>query len=341
MNQRALGDTGILVSELGLGSSALSGGLFNRDHTESLAVLQAAYDSGITFFDTGENYGLGLHEKLIGRAFGRCRDKVVIATKGGLQLSRFGRLGIHLRPILVPFRGLLKRRRRALGLLRDSQKSYRFDAQHMRRACEGSLRRLNTDYVDLYQFYNVTDSALARDDLFEVMGRLKEEGKIRAGGATIIKIHTAFDTLRHEGMQTIQVPLSVFDQVTVKQFLPTASSRGVTVIGRSPLGAGMLTDDLGFVKAMESSHISEGQLAERKATAAKLRELLEEGETLAQFALKYALAQKGVSSVLFSAATRSQLTEDLASVGQSPLSAERMRAAEAMVPAPPESTVPA
>ena len=334
MNRRAFGGTGITVSELGLGSSPLGGGLFYRDDKEALAVLDAACDAGITYFDTAENYGLGLHEKLFGQAFRHRRDRVVIASKGGLELSALGELGIHLRPLLKPMRGLLKGRRRALGLLRDSQKKYRFDPAHTRRALEGTLRRLNSDYVDVYQFFNVTESALEDDALFEVMERFKEEGKIRFGGATVIKIATAFPALQHPKIDVIQVPLSILDQVTVKHFLPHAREREIAVVGRSPLGGGILTDARGHLKIMESSHITEEQLASRRATAGSVRALVGEGATLAQFALRYAIQQEGVATVLFSVANRRELAENLGALARPPLSAEQILAAEALVPPP-------
>jgi len=153
MNHRNFGSTDLVVSELGLGSSALGGGVFYRDDREARSVLDMAYDAGITFYDTSEMYGMGRHEEIIGRVFRTNRDKVVIATKGGIRLKPLGRLTLPLRPLVKPVRGLLQRRRRALGMLRDGQKRYSLARKDLRRSLEASLRRLKSDYVDLFQFF--------------------------------------------------------------------------------------------------------------------------------------------------------------------------------------------
>ena len=196
MIYKKLGKSGITVSSLGLGGSTLGGGLYFRDESEMLRIIDAACDAGVNFFDTSSSYGRGNSEKIIGKALARRRDKVVIATKGGATMSRLGGLALDLRPILLPLRPILRRFRRKLNVIREHHKAYSHTPDSMRRHLEGSLRRLRTDYVDLYQFYNVTESALQRDDLFDVMMRFKEEGKIRACGLTVIFPDPIFDALR-------------------------------------------------------------------------------------------------------------------------------------------------
>lgn len=324
MKYRRFGATDLTVSELSLGSSALGGGIFYRDDKEALRVLRMAYDAGITFYDTAENYGMGRHEELIGQAFKTFREKVVITSKGGLLMTQFGRLVMHLRPMLIPVRSLLQHRRRALGKFRDSQKKYSFAPSHMRRSLEGSLCRLKTDYIDVYQFFNVTESTLERDDLFDVMDRFKEEGKIRYAGVTVLKANPAFASLQQERMDSIQVPVSLIDPMVVHRFLPLARARNLAVIGRSPLGQGFLTDATGHVKAIESRHLTDQDLADRKTAADRMRFLVTDGRTLAQAALQYALQLDGVSVVLFSVANYEQLSEDLGALESTPLTAREL-----------------
>jgi aryl-alcohol dehydrogenase-like predicted oxidoreductase len=331
MKQRPFGQTGITVSELGLGTSPLGGGIFYRDDKEALAVLRAAFDAGITYFDTAENYGTGQHEVLLGQVFGRCRDQVVIASKGGLQMTPLGEIMLATRALLGPFKNFLKKQRRAIGLIRDSQKRYSFHPDHLRRSLEGTLQRLNSDYVDVYQFFNATDNTFERDDVFDIMDRFKQEGKIRFSGATVISLDHAIHGLRHQAMDVIQVPVSLLDQKSVHSFVPLAEERTIALVGRSPLAGGFLTSATGHIKAIESSFVSNEGLAVRRQKAEQLRALVGEDKTLSQFALQYALQVKGVSTVLFSAANRDQLTEDLKALEAAPLRAEEIQTAEQIV----------
>ncbi|SLN61876.1 aldo/keto reductase [Oceanibacterium hippocampi] len=335
MKQRPFGNTGISVSELALGTSPLGGGIFYRDDREALAVLQAAHDAGINYFDTGESYGNGLHEELLGQAFGTCRDRVVIASKGGIRMTALGKFLLKIRPLMAPAKGLLQRHRRAIGIFRDRHKRYTFRPEDVRTSLEGTLRRLKSDYVDVYQYYNASESLFARDDAFDVMERFKAEGKIRFGGATVVKIDTAFAGLRHQAMDCIQVPVNFLEQVAVQRFLPLAMESGVAVIGRSPLASGFLTDTTGHIKATESSHISAQQIAARRAQAEEARALVGNGRSVAEFALRYALQVAGVSTVLFSVVNREQLAADLKALDGAPLSQDEIRAAERIAPLPP------
>lgn len=311
MNYRNFGSTDLVVSELGLGSSALGGGVFYRDDSEARRILDMAYDAGITFYDTSEVYGMGRHEEMIGQAFRVNRDKVVIATKGGYLVKPLGRLTLPLRPLLKPLRGLLQRRRRALGLLRDRQKSYSRVREDLRRSLEGSLRRLKSDYVDVFQFFAIAASVFVEDDVYDTLDRFREEGKIRSGGATILRVDLAFKSLSQSRLESLQLAVSMLDPVAARRFLPLARDRNLAVIGRSPLAQGFLTDTAGHVKANESFVFTEEELDRRRSVADRLRFLVNEQRTLSQAALRYALQLEGISTVLFAAANRNQLTENL------------------------------
>jgi aryl-alcohol dehydrogenase-like predicted oxidoreductase len=324
MKYRRFGATDLVVSELGLGSSALGGGLFYRNEKEARRVLDAAYDAGITFYDTSERYGFGRHEEIIGQAFHANRDKVVIATKGGILPKAFGRLTMPLRPLLTPVRGMLRRRRRALGLLRDRQKIYSRSDEDLRRSLEGSLRRLDCDYVDLFQFSAVTTSAFEQDDVYDTLDRLKDEGKIRYGGATILRVNLAFNSLPQMRLDSIQLAVSMLDPVAAQRFVPLARDRSLAVIGRSALGQGFLTGAAGHVKAMESFIYTEAELIRRRSVADSLRFLVNDQRTLSQAALQYMLQLDGVSTTLFAAENCVQLAENLGALEAPSLSSEEL-----------------
>jgi len=109
---RKLGKSGLTVSVLGLGGSTFGGGLYFRDESAMLRIIDVACDAGINFFDTSNSYGRGNSERVIGKALARRRDKAVIATKGGMTMSRLGGLAMDLRPILLPLRPILRPFRR-------------------------------------------------------------------------------------------------------------------------------------------------------------------------------------------------------------------------------------
>jgi aryl-alcohol dehydrogenase-like predicted oxidoreductase len=158
MKYRQLGDTGITVSAVGFGNWTVSTGWWGIDDDDfARRLTRQAYDLGITFFDTADTYGNGKGETLLAEALGDVRDKIVIATKGGYDWYTHG-----------------NERRGQKEIPQDWSSAY------IRKAVEGSLTRLRTDHIDVYQLHNTKMDALQRDDLFAELDRLKEEGKIGA-----------------------------------------------------------------------------------------------------------------------------------------------------------------
>ena len=202
----------------------------------------------------------------------------------------------------------------------------------MRRHLEGSLRRLRTDYVDLYQFYNVTESALQRDDLFDVMVRFKEEGKIRACGLTVIFPDPIFQALRFEELESVQFAISLLDRDAARKILPLTIERNIGVIARSPLAQGFLTESDGHVMGYETSHSSMDQLQTRAAQGRKLRVLAGEHRTIAQAALRYCLQLDGVSTTIFSVTSRAELDENLGALDCPALTDEELALVEELAP---------
>jgi aryl-alcohol dehydrogenase-like predicted oxidoreductase len=335
MIYRKLGRTHIMVSALGLGGSTFGGGLYFRDEAAMLRVVDTALEAGITFFDTSNSYGEGASEALFGKALRTRRSAVVLATKGGLNMSRFGRLAMAARPLLMPLRPVLRHFRRELNVMRDGQKSYSYTPAEMRRNLEGSLRRLQTDYVDLYQFYNVSASTVERDDLFDVMLRFKDEGKVRACGLTVVFPDPLEKALRYEALESIQLAANMLDHAVLRTIIPRAAARGVGVIARSPLAQGLLTNAEGHVMAFETSHRSLTELQGRRRQAEALRILQRPGRTLAQAALRYVLQHEGVSTVLFSVTSEAQLTENLGALECGDLEPQELAVVERSAAAAP------
>src|SRR6266550_2687499 len=166
MQHRDLGRTGIRVSAIGFGAWAIGGaagasgtplGWGRTSDDESLAAIRRARELGVTFFDTADSYGFGRSESLLGIVLSRYRQDVVIATKVGVVRTGTG------------------------ALKKD------FSRQHIFHAVDGSLKRLRTDYIDLYQMHNPTIEELRRDEIQDAMERLQDAGKIRFWGVSVSK----------------------------------------------------------------------------------------------------------------------------------------------------------
>ena len=311
MQYRSLGETPLQVSEIGFGCSALGGGLFGPGTRGALDLVARCLEAGVTFFDTADTYSLGNSERILGRALRGRRSRVVISTKGGGTWNKLDKALLHSRPVLRPFRKLLGGARRSIKLAHARRKHYDYSPEHLVRAVEGSLRRLGTDYIDLYQLYNPTVKDLTEFEASETLDRLKAAGKILHYGVTAYGLEDAFAALKHPSIETIQLSISLVDQSACGEFLAQARERGVAVIAASPLGEGLLTNTVGITKADESSHHTAAQLELRRARAAACVKWVRPDRTLAQTAMRFALALEGVSLALPSAVTIAQLDEDL------------------------------
>ena len=314
MRYRSLGESGLTVSELGFGCSALGGGLFGPDTRGAMDLIARCLDAGVTFFDTSDTYSLGNSEKILGRAIRGQRARLVIATKGGGTWSPVDKALLRSRPLLRPFRKALGGARRSIKLAHARRKHYDFSPEHIVRAVEGSLRRLGTDYIDLYQLYNPTVQDLVEFECSETLDQLKTAGKILHYGVTVYELKDAFAALRHPSIESIQLSMSLVDQSGCGEFLAQARARGVGVIASSALGEGLLTNTVGVTKADESSHHTAEQLQRRRALAAAAVKWVRPDRTLAQTALRFALALDGVSLALHSAVSLAQLNENLAAL---------------------------
>src|SRR3989338_3843598 len=216
MNYRQLGATGLKVSEIGFGGWGI-GGVANgavaygpTDDRESVDALQRAFDLGINFYDTSDVYGYGHSEALIGAVFKRVRTKVTIASK--------------------------------VGFLRaDGPQD--FSSRHIRTAIEQSLRRLQTDYIDLYQLHSPPIMLLESDvGIMHTLESLRKEGKIRALGISVRSPDDGLIAIRKFGFKCVQVNFSLLDQRAVEnELMELCKARNVGLICRTPLCFGFLS----------------------------------------------------------------------------------------------------
>ncbi len=220
MEKRVLGRSGIQVSPMGLGCWAIGGqfyednkidGYGNTDDKESIAAVHAAIDLGINFIDTSDSYGIGHSEELLGEALAGRRDQVIIATK-------FGHFGSEATKTI---------------------QGYCVDPSYIERACDASLRRLKTDYLDLYQLH-VWEIGLSEiDSVTDTLDRLVSKGKIRTYAWSTDLIGGAKIFSEKENCSAINHALNVFEDSD--EMLRLCEERNLASINRSPLAMGLLS----------------------------------------------------------------------------------------------------
>jgi aryl-alcohol dehydrogenase-like predicted oxidoreductase len=243
------GKTGMHLSKIGFGGSRIGGVFADRNsHKEALVVLRKALDSGITFYDTANIYSQGESESLIGAAFRGRRDQVILATKGGFCLPARGNVVRRIKPLVRPIVQALGLKRTQLPSGISGTLVQDFSASHLTKALEGSLKRLRTDYIDLYQLHSPRAPFLQSGNFgesLEALERLKAQGKLRFYGiATEVPEDVPF-CLSAPGISSIQLGFGLLDLEALDQgILAAAEARGLGIVARGCFGGGLLKDDL-------------------------------------------------------------------------------------------------
>jgi aryl-alcohol dehydrogenase-like predicted oxidoreductase len=277
MRKRKLGKSGLEVSALGFGCMGMS---FSygppKDKQEMTAVLRAAVELGITFFDTAEVYGPLLNEELVGEALAEFRGQIVIATKFGFDLS----------PGLDP-RGM-----RGLPGLNSRP-------EHIRQAVEGSLKRLRVESIDLLYQHRV-DPDVPIEDVAGAVKELIQQGKVKHFGLSEAGVQTIRRAHAVQPLTALQSEYSLWTRTPEKEVIPTLEDLGIGLVPYSPLGKGFLTGKIDanarFDKTDFRSSLPRFTPEALEANQALVDLLARIGErkkaTVAQIALAWILAQK-------------------------------------------------
>jgi len=322
MQARKLGWTNLEVSPLGLGCWAIGGptqfrgsqfGWGQIDEDEAIRAIHVALDGGITFLDTADIYGTGQSERIVGQALAGRRDRVLVATKFGLTFDEYS------------------------GNMtgRDAGPAY------IKQACEASLRRLGTDYIDLYQFHVGNYDPAAVDPVLETLDELVAEGKIR---------YYAWGT-EPEGVKRFvergHCPATQFGLNMLTMFFPEADrmlsfceEHDLLAILNGPLGKGLLTGKFdgatrfpeGDLRRQRGWDVREGTVGKGRRVVEQLREILtSDGRTVAQAALGALWARSERCLPIPGFKTVAQVRENVGALHHGPLSPEQMHAVAEVV----------
>jgi aryl-alcohol dehydrogenase-like predicted oxidoreductase len=324
MRYRSFGKTDLTTSEVGFGCARIGGIFQDSSRAEIVALLQRAADDGITFFDTADMYTHGESERLVGEAFHGRRDRVVIATKFGYGVPSQKLLIGRLKPLLKPVVSRLRlRMRRVHASVRGGTAGPQdFSPAAIIRAAENSLRRLRTDYIDVYQLHDPSVQVLERGEFIEPLERLRQQGKIRYWGVAGQSADEALAGLAHPTLDCIQIGLSVLEQAALDAAIPQAAERGRGVIARQVLASGLLTRKLDSLR-LEEIDVETEVAARKRDQLAVFASLAERaGRNRVEMALQFALAYQEVSVVLLGISRSSQLDASLQALQAAELTAE-------------------
>ena len=306
MHDRALGRTGIEISEIGFGAWAIGGDAWGPvEDANSIRAMERALDLGVNFIDTADVYGTGHSEELVAKVIQGRRDRVVVATKGGL-------MGHH----------------------RDPKGEPVYDRpEKVIHAFEQSLRRLGTDYIDVYFDHIWWNDPRETDAFLTAFAQLKQEGRVRAVGVSTDdpEYVRAFD--RDGTLDVVQVEYSVLNRAAEHGILPYCLERGIGVVVRGPLQKGLLTG-----KFTSASTFPEGDVRHGWPRDAWYREQLEKVEALrpltsaersmGELALRFVLNHPAVSVAIPGGKTPEQVEQNAAASTRPLLSSEDLAVIE-------------
>lgn len=319
MNYRKLGKTDLIISEIGFGCQSIAGGLYYKNNSESIKTLLEAFDSGVNFFDTSDHYSQGESEKLIAKAFKSKRNKIIIGTKAGTLYPPITHYILKLRPLIRPVSKYIRSMKIPLHLMRARQKRSDFSSKYLFLAVEKSLKRLRTDYIDLFQLHKPSKETLENGEFIETLEKLKEQGKVRYYGISCMENEDAFICLNYPEISSIQITFNLLFEERVKEILKNTQGKGVGVIARNPRAQGHLTNELSDI--MAETYAKDMQEFENKKERAKsFNFLVNSKRTLAQAALQYVLSHEGVSTAIPRSLNRNQLKGNLGTLNSPKLS---------------------
>ncbi|WP_057914297.1 aldo/keto reductase [Peribacillus muralis] len=271
MKKRRLGHSELLVSEIGLGCMSLG-----SDEKQASEIIQTALDEGINYFDTADLYDFGVNEEIVGRNLKSVREQVYIATKVGNRWN-------------------------------EKKDSWSWDpsATYIKAAVKDSLKRLGTDYIDLYQLHGGTTSDNIEETV-EAFEDLKKGGYIRHYGISSIRPNVIKGFMEASELDSVMMQYSLLDR-RPEEWMPLLASKQISIIARGPLAKGLLSEKM-LEKANEDGYL-DYSYHELKDLLPQLKDKLTDRK-LNETALQYVLSHSSVAAVVPGASSVKQLREN-------------------------------
>lgn len=308
MNYRQLGNTDMKVSELSFGTWAIGGAWGKTNDEESLKGLQRAMDAGVNFFDTADVYGDGHSEELLAKATEGKESEIHVATK-------FCRAG-------------------------DIHDPDTYSEKAVTEYCEASLKRLNRESIDLYQIHCPPIEILKDGSVFEVLDKLKQQGKIRYYGVSVETVEEGLFCLEQSNVSTLQVIFNMLRQKMTDELFPKAQEKNVGILARVPLASGLLTgkfsenhqfesdDHRNFNKDGDAFNVGEtfGGLEFNKGVelSNQLKWVADGRGSMTRAALKWILEHDAISTVIPGFKTVKQVEDNLGALDVKGFSEEEL-----------------
>jgi aryl-alcohol dehydrogenase-like predicted oxidoreductase len=287
LKKRRLGNSDLYVTELGLGCMSIG-----TEEKSAMKIIHSALAEGINYFDTADLYDFGVNERIVGKALKEVREQVIIATKVGNRWNQ-----------------------EHTGWSWDPSKAY------IKEEVKQSLKRLGTDYIDLYQLHGGTieDSI---DDTIEAFEELKAEGYIRYYGLSSIRPNVIREFVKKSSIVSIMMQYSILDRRPEEEALPLLHEHGISVVTRGPLAKGLLSNKT-LEKASEKGY-QDYRLDELAEVLPLLKEKAAAARSFTEVALQFNLAHPAVASVVAGASSPEQIKNNARAVRSNPLTVEEI-----------------
>lgn len=305
MEHRVLGRTGWKVSAIGLGGWAIGGQDWGpvKDE-ESIAALHRAIGLGVNLIDTADAYGGGHSERLIARVLRERSERVYVATK--------------------------------IGRGQPLHQGDRYSCQNLTASVERCLENLGVETLDLVQLHTPPSEVFNRPGVFAALDELQHSGKIRFYGASVEKVSEALKAIEYPNLQVVQIVFNVFRHRPAEEFFSRAQDRQVGILARVPLASGLLAGKMGPQTRFQADDhrtllyggetFSGVEFALGLKAVEALKQVLPQGMTLAQMALRWVLMHRAITSAIPGAKRPSQVVENTAAADLPPLNESTMAA---------------
>jgi len=310
MEYRPLGRTGWKVSEISFGAWAIGGAWGHVSDTDGLASLNKAIDCGVNFIDTADVYGDGRSERLIAQVRKSRKEQIIVATKAGRRLPK--------------------------------QVVEGYTRANLTAWVEDSLRNLSVDALDLLQLHCPPTEVYYRPEVFGILDEFVKAGKIRYYGVSVEKVEEALKAIEFPGVQSVQIIFNCFRQRPAELFFAQAKQKQVGILARVPLASGLLTGKLRgdstfaaddhrnfnrYGKAFDVGETFSGVDYETGLGAVEeIRNLLTNGMSMSQLALRWILMFDAVSCAIPGGKTPAQVSDNCVASSMAPITPETMAA---------------